>query len=390
MNDSKELQDKIGEDLKENQKTNQSENIKTSNKKSHKALIIGIVIGVIALVAIVVGVIWAIRNFINTFMETNESNISNEQTITMNQTVAMSDNVEITILKNRATKEIIPPSASGYYTYFSADEGNIYIDVIANVKNLTASAVKQNSLFTAKLYIDNSEYNCSLIVEEDNGQDFNEYTNLYEIKPLETMTYHIAAQVPENTIEVGKMVKLIINANGKEYKYEISITDEENSNEDNENPSINLNEQPIEIKANETLKVENVCELKIVKANMKEEILPPSASGYYTYYPEENGKIYFDLIADIKNLKTSAIKQDSIVGNITLIYDENYEYDCFLVVEEDNGQDFNGYTNLYEINPLETMRYHIIAQIPDNIKEDNKSIDIKIIINGEEYIYHAR
>lgn len=80
----------------------------------------------------------------------------------------------------------------------------------------------------------------------------------------------------------------------------------------------------------------------------------------YTYYEASNGNQYVDVKFSIKNKGTSGVKQDEILGQVKLLYDGTYEYDCFFVTVDKDG-DFQNYTSLSDIAPLETLEYHMLA-----------------------------
>jgi len=360
---------------------------KTNNNKSKKGLIIGIVVCVIVAI-LVAGVVLSQNK--GGEAQTNNAVAENEKKIAMNQAFSVDGKVEMTIVSNKIVDKIEPPSPTGVYTYFDAKEGNKYVDVVADVKNLSDSAVKQNSLFTAKAYIDNNEYDCLIVTEKENGANLNQYITSKDINALETIKYHIAAKVSKELVTAGKSVKFVITVNEEKYVYEINIIDDESQKQEGNSSTINLSAQGKEIKKSQLVKADGICEFKIVKTKIASKIEPPSPSGIYTYYKADSGKVYFDLVADIKNLRKESIKQSTVIGKVTLVYDGEYEYDCGCVVEKENGSNFNGYPNLYDIKPLETMRYHIMAQVPKEVSDSKKKIDIKISIDGEDYIYHAR
>lgn len=365
---------------------------RTEESGKVKYVIIGVV-ACIVVIALAVGAMFMSKsgdNGDNNDKATN-SKKAQQTALTIEQAMSIDEKFEMTILSNKVVSKIEPPAATGYYTYFDAKEGNKYVDIVANVKNLSDSAVKQNSLFKAKAYLDDKEYECLIVTEKDNGANLNQYTNSHDIGSLETIKYHIGAKIPSELITAGKTIKFVITANEKEYSYDVNIIDDENQNQEGNTSTINLSFQGKEIKQDELVTADNFCEFKIVKYNIASKIEPPSPSGVYTYYEAKEDKVYFDLVADIKNLKSEAVKQNTVIGKATVIYDEQYEYECGCVVEKDNGKNFNVYTNTSEIKPLETMRYHIMVEVPKEVKDNqDKKIDVKISINGQDYVYHVR
>ena len=97
----------------------------------------------------------------------------------------------------------------------------------------------------------------------------------------------------------------------------------------------------------------------------------------------------FHVKLSIKNLQDMAVKQNSI-ADVTLVYNDKYKYDCFEVTEKDNGGDFQTFPNLYTIDPLKTLKYHFLVEVPKDVKNDKGSLKAIIKANGEEFEYAIR
>ena len=92
---------------------------------------------------------------------------------------------------------------------------------------------------------------------------------------------------------------------------------------------------------------------------------------------------------NVKNLKTSAVKQDSLLS-VKLKYDNNYEYTCMLVTEDASGEKLETYPNLYSIDPLKNLKYRFVADVPKEIETDGKPLQAVITANGNIYVYNIR
>jgi len=86
----------------------------------------------------------------------------------------------------------------------------------------------------------------------------------------------------------------------------------------------------------------------------------------------------------IKNTASSAVEQDSVLRNVKIVYDGTYEYNCFFVTVDKDG-DFEGFTSLYDISPLETMEYHMLAEVPSEVKTSGKGIICQVEVDGNTY-----
>lgn len=319
----------------------------------------------------------------------NKDNQSSKLSLNVGEAKSINDTLEITIKSNKILSKIEPSSASGYYTYYEAGEGNKFLDIVADVKNISSEAIKLGEVCEAKLHIDDKEYDVLYMAEENDGQRLNTYANSKSIDPLTTVTYHMATKLNKDLLAQDTTAKLVLTIDEKEYSYIVNIvrSDEDTSSSKS---TINLNDKGTEISKDQLVTVKDNCEFTINSCDFKSKILPTTPSGYYHYIDAKDGKVYLDIKATVKNLKNSEVKQDVMLGNITLVYNDNYEYSCSKVIEEDNGQDLNTYTNLYNIDPLATMTYHIICEVPVEVQNSSYSLYVKFAINGEDYVLNIR
>ena len=98
----------------------------------------------------------------------NNSNLQNKEEITLQDKITIDNFCEFNILSSSFSKNIEPTNPTGYYTYLEGkDETQKYFELTVNVKNLSTSAVKQDSLMSVKILYDNNyQYNCSLVTEK--------------------------------------------------------------------------------------------------------------------------------------------------------------------------------------------------------------------------------
>ena len=128
------------------------------------------------------------------------------------------------------------------------------------------------------------------------------------------------------------------------------------------------------------------CDFTLKGYSISKKIEPKNLSGlyYYTYYEASSGNQFIDVKFSIKNNGTSGVKQSEILGQVIIIYDGSYEYKCFFVTVDRNG-DFQNYTNLYDIAPLETLEYHMLAEVPDEVKNSSKSLVCQVVVDDKTY-----
>lgn len=139
------------------------------------------------------------------------------------------------------------------------------------------------------------------------------------------------------------------------------------------------------IQKNQSINIANKCEFSITGYEINNVIEPTTQDGYYTYFEADTGSVFVDIKMNIKNLNSTSVQQDEILDSVKLVYDGSYEYYCAFVTEEDNGNDFNQYTSLYTIDPLVSMSYHMLASVPEEVKNNTKSLYVLISVDGKEY-----
>jgi hypothetical protein len=103
-------------------------------------------------------------------------------------------------------------------------------------------------------------------------------------------------------------------------------------------------------------------EIKIDKTSIDNEVYPKDTSGVYMYLPEVDGKKYFQLTGSLKNTYSTMYKVNNII--VQMVFDDNYTYSGYL--KADSGV-FDAYD--YQVDPLESVEIHIIAEIPDELIE---------------------
>lgn len=168
-----------------------------------------------------------------------------------------------------------------------------------------------------------------------------------------------------------------------------SVTNADENTTDNQS-NIDNTQEIKKVKLNDKIKVKDFCEITVKSHKFAKTIEPPSPTGYYHYYTASSGDYtYFDLQLNIKNLQETAVKQDSLV-DVSLVYNDKYKYDCFEVTEEKDGGDFETYPNLYTIDPLKSLKYHFIVEVPTDVKNGKESLKAIIKSNGEEFEYVIR
>lgn len=119
-------------------------------------------------------------------------------------------------------------------------------------------------------------------------------------------------------------------------------------------------------------------------------VVPPQTNGFYIYYEAEVNRTYVDVCFAYKNRQSYDVRADQVISAELKYDDRKYTYKGFSIIEEDNRSDFT-YTNITSISPLSTEYIHYLFEMPAEIENNTKSIEILFTtIDGKDYIYTVR
>ena len=127
------------------------------------------------------------------------------------------------------------------------------------------------------------------------------------------------------------------------------------------------------------------CEFTMTGYKIATKIEPTNCTEtYYHYYEATEGNAFLDVKFMIKNLRKSAVRQNAVVTSVKVFYDGDYEYNCKAVTVDRNG-DFEDFASLHTISALETLNYHMLAEVPIEVKDSRKSLTVQVVVDGKTY-----
>lgn len=97
-------------------------------------------------------------------------------------------------------------------------EGNTFIDIMLDVKNLNNEAKMVDNLITARIKINSKEYTCFSVSQGAESSDLEKDAS---IKPLKTSMIHYLAEVP--LTEATGEIEVILNINGKDFSNKFNL-----------------------------------------------------------------------------------------------------------------------------------------------------------------------
>lgn len=136
--------------------------------------------------------------------------------------VISSDKMEVTINRVDFSYDVLPDDISSFYTHYEAEDGEVYIHIDTDVKNLSKKDMNCDEILTVKAdYNDGFVYKGFAIVE-DTMTGFT-YANITSIAPLKTQGVHFLISCPEEVAESDKplFIELKLNGTNEIYKYTI-------------------------------------------------------------------------------------------------------------------------------------------------------------------------
>lgn len=113
-----------------------------------------------------------------------------------------SDKMEVTINTIEFTQDVLPDVIDTFYTHYEADDGEVYIHIDADVKNLSKKDLDCDEILTATAnYNDGYTYKGQAIVE-DKITGFT-YASITSIEPLKTQGMRFIINCPEE-VEISE------------------------------------------------------------------------------------------------------------------------------------------------------------------------------------------
>lgn len=258
-------------------------------------------------------------------------------------------------------------SVSGQGSYYEADNGYNFIDVVLNLTNNGTEDISVSDDMTGYFESsDGTQYNNPLIAVEDRDDHLTEYN---PIKPLATSKVHIGYKVPNNITTGTAYFSIMGELYSVDYDASVDISSK---------TSVSMNQE---------ITVDDVASFELLGTNYTADVLPPNTSGFYTHYPidDPSNNVYFVVYCNLTNYSSSAIGADDMIS-IKAVFDGKYEYTANMVLEAKDGTGFD-YASITSIDPLETRKGVFMFDIPKKVQDMN--CELSIYFYGNEYSFNG-
>ena len=140
------------------------------------------------------------------------------KTVKKGDVLTDTETVEATLQDVYTTNALYPPNKSGYYHYFEADSGKVYLVMEFMVKNLDGNELAYDEIAGVHcIYNEKYRYSSTVAFDEDGGKSLSSYASIYGLDPLESNRVYYLMEIPQEA-ENGPLVINIYLAN-QDYKY---------------------------------------------------------------------------------------------------------------------------------------------------------------------------
>ena len=260
---------------------------------------------------------------------------------------------EVTLFKVTTTDKVTASLGDDIH-YNNDNPGEVYVDMIFDIKNISTTAIESNNFMSAKAVgVDGTEYVAGLYAIETNNSTYvSQYENL---TPLTNYRFHCAFSVPETETALN----ITVNVNEKVYTYNYTVG--------------NVERKATVLNTGDILTVEDFAVLTFKGIEYTDDLLPSNTSGSYRHYEvDSKDNTYLVVKYDIENLQSSAKDADSFVG-VKASYMGKYTYTGFVVVEDDDQRGFSSYE---QISPLAKRSCYCLIEVPKTVSENEVELDI--------------
>lgn len=295
----------------------------------------------------------------------NDNQKRPSKVLTLDETKTVKDYAAFSLVKVFATKKLTP-SVAGFTYYENETDGNVYVDVVLDWKNLcdTPIACDEIAELTA-VGAHGIQYECKFYALETTGySDLNQYAN---IDPLSTARLHCVLDVPQTESKLDITLKV------KRTNYTLTYTMGDTLS------------NATELQVGDVIEEPDFATLSFLGISYADKVKPTNTDGFYTLYEAESpDSTYLMVRYDVTNRMSDAVGGRSFAG-VTAVYMDKYTYDGFAAVEDADGSGFSTYE---VIKPLTTRHMYFLIEVPKSVIENE--VTLTLFFHGKEYVYTGK
>lgn len=147
----------------------------------------------------------------------NFSNVlSNREYLKVGAKITTKDVSEISIVSLEFASDLYPRNPTGYYSYYYAKSGKIFLMLTVDVKNKKATSLMIDNVAGVRaVYNGKYNYTSTTVFDDDDGKNLSSDSSIYSIEPLDSLRLYYLFELPQEA--KGGQVELTISVAGEKY-----------------------------------------------------------------------------------------------------------------------------------------------------------------------------
>ena len=277
-------------------------------------------------------------------------------------TVYSAPHVEFSLFKI-ITGDRVTASMDSSYFYENMLEGEVFVDVVFDVVNLSSEPLRGSAVMRAVAATpDGTQFGRVLYAFETNNNTY--VMESAELAPQTRGRLHCAISIPETITELS--LRFAVGGDLYTRAYQLHSTVRED----------------IVLELSEPVTSDGFATIKLTSFGYKDDVLPVNTSGDYRHYPVANPEnTYLTLYMVIHSHQESAKREDSFV-KVKARYPDGSTYEGMIVVVDRDGKGFSQGTAV--MPDTDTVCCYLI-EVPKTAAEE--TVELTIVFNGNEYVF---
>ncbi len=269
---------------------------------------------------------------------------------------------EFTLFKI-VTSDRVTASMDSSYFYENMLEGEVFVDVVFDVTNLSSEPLRGNAVMQAIAATpDGTRFGRVLYAFEISNNTY--VMESAELAPQTSGRLHCAISVPETATELSLRFTVGDAVYSRAYQLHSTVRED------------------LVLGLGETVTAEGFATMRLTSLCYTDDVLPINTTGDYRHYPVASPEnTYLTLYMVINSHQESAKREDSFV-KVKARYPDGSTYEGMIVVVDRDGKGFSQGTVV--MPDTDTVCCYLI-EVPKAAAAE--TVELTIVFNGNEYVY---
>ncbi len=263
------------------------------------------------------------------------------------------------------TSDRVTASMDSSYFYENMLEGEVFVDVVFDVVNLSSEPLRGNAVMQAVAAApDGTQFGRVLYAFETNNNTY--VMESAELAPQTSGRLHCAVSVPETVSELSLRFTVGDEIYTRAYQLHSTVRED------------------LVLELSEPVIADGFATLTLTSFGYADDVLPVNTSGDYRHYPVASPEnTYLTLYMVIHSHQESAKREDSFV-KVKARYPDGSTYEGMIVVVDRDGKGFSQGTAV--MPETDTVCCYLI-EVPKAAAEE--TVELTIVFNGNEYVFNS-